>query len=417
VSLTLEEPSGNVASRNFYWLSARPETLDWEKSTWYHTPTKTFADYTALSSLPEVDLEVTAQTQTRESEGTAAVTVRNPGRTLAFAVHLKVKKGPDGEEVLPVLWEDNYFPLLPGESRRITATYNARDLGKAAATVEAEGWNVRPKLAANAAMPQAAPLAVEALRGGVYWVKGGSGANTGFIVGTKEVIVIDAKMTEDSARAELAEIRKLTANPVKYIVLTHSDGDHVNGLSAFPKGLPILAHTNTRKDMEQAFQDPKMSALLPYLPNDVAPGDRPIDIDGVRVSLLYFGPAHTSGDLVVFLPDQKIAFVGDLAFIGRDPLIHRQKGGTSFGLVRTLNRILALDADTLISGHSDPLTKADIRALVASIEEKQAKVKAMLEQKKSLDEIRAAFGATGDPAARRFPSLAEIIFQELTEKK
>jgi len=171
--------------------------------------------------------------------------------------------------------------------------------------------------------------------------------------------------------------------------------------------------------MEQAFQDPKMSALLPYLPNDVAPGDRPIDIDGVRVSLLYFGPAHTSGDLVVFLPGQKIAFVGDLAFIGRDPLIHRQKGGTSFGLVRTLNRILALEADTLISGHSDPLTKADIRALVASIEEKQAKVKAMLQQKKSLDEIRAAFGATdaGGQAARRFPSLAEIIFQELTEKK
>jgi len=70
-------------------------------------------------------------------------------------------------------------------------------------------------------------------------------------------------MTEESSKAVLAEIRKLTPNPVEDIVLTHSDGDHVNGLSAFPKGLPILAHTNTRRDMEEAFKDPKMSALAP----------------------------------------------------------------------------------------------------------------------------------------------------------
>jgi len=55
--------------------------------------------------------------------------VANPGKTIAFAVRLLVKKGPDGDEVLPVLWEDNYFPLLPGESRQVAATYHASDLG------------------------------------------------------------------------------------------------------------------------------------------------------------------------------------------------------------------------------------------------------------------------------------------------
>jgi len=270
-----------------------------------------------------------------------------------------------------------------------------------------------------AAQPQPVPLSAVPLKGGVYWVKGGSGANTGFVIGKKEVIVIDAKMTEESAKAMLAEIGKLTPNPVKYIILTHSDGDHVNGLSGFPTGLTIVAHANTKKDMEEAFKNPKMSALLPYLPNETVTADRTLNIAGVRLKLLYFGPAHTSGDLVVHFPEQKIAFVGDLAFIGRDPLIHRQKGGASFGLVQNLRKILELDADTFISGHSDALTKADILGLLTSIEEKQAKVKALLQQGKSLEEIKAAFGLAEAPAqpARRFPSLIEIMYQELTEKK
>jgi len=270
-----------------------------------------------------------------------------------------------------------------------------------------------------AAQPQPAPLSVQPLKGGVYWVKGGSGANTGFIIGRREVIVIDAKTTEDSAKSMLAEIRKLTPSPVKYIILTHSDGDHVGGLSGFPKGLTIFAHANTRRDMEAAFKDPKMSALLPYLPKQTVTADRTLNLAGVRLNLRYFGPAHTSGDLVVFLPAQKIAFIGDLAFVGRDPLIHRQKGGTSFGLVQVLSTILTLDADTFISGHSDPLTKTEIRGLLNSIQDKQAKVKALIQQGKSLDEIKTAFGLTAAAAqpARRFSSLVEIIYQELSEKK
>ena len=272
---------------------------------------------------------------------------------------------------------------------------------------------------ALAAQPQPVPLSVQPLKGGVYWVKGGSGANTGFIIGKKQVIVIDAKTSPDSAKAMLAEIAKLTPNPVKYILLTHSDGDHVGGLSGFPRGLTIFAHTNTRKDMEAAFKDPKMSALLPYLPKQRVTADRSLNMAGVRVNLHYFGPAHTSGDLVVLLPAQKIAFVGDLAFIGRDPLIHRQKGGTSLGLVQVLSTILTLDADTFISGHSDPLTKTEIRGLLNSIRDKQAKVKALIEQGKSLEEIKTAFGLTAapGPAGQRRPGFIEIIYQELTEKK
>ena len=143
VSLTLAGAPGMEPSRNFYWLSTKPETLDWDKSDWYHTPTKTFADFTALNTMPEVYLNVEARSQ----EGITTVRLRNPEHAIAFGVHVTVKKGPDGEEVLPVLWQDNYLALLPGETRQVTATYNARDLGKAPAFVEVEGWNVKRRVA------------------------------------------------------------------------------------------------------------------------------------------------------------------------------------------------------------------------------------------------------------------------------
>ena len=144
VRLRLSDAAGKMLSENFYWLSTAPETLDWPKSDWYHTPTKTFADYSALQSLPPVELKASSETAAHGEERVTTVTVSNPGRALAFAIRLKVKKGAEGDEILPVLWEDNYFALLPGETRRVTATWQARDLGRATPVVEIQGWNVAP---------------------------------------------------------------------------------------------------------------------------------------------------------------------------------------------------------------------------------------------------------------------------------
>ena len=160
VSLTLES-RGEVKSRNFYWLSTTPETIDFAReqedttgqydiSTW--APTKAFADYTALNRLPQVDVQVSARSQVQGVEGSTTVILHNPQRALAFGIRLKVSRtvsnrvsaeAPSDNEILPVLWQDNYFELLPGETRQITATYRASDAGKAAPTVEVEGWNVR----------------------------------------------------------------------------------------------------------------------------------------------------------------------------------------------------------------------------------------------------------------------------------
>ncbi len=143
VVLRLEDASGKLVGSNFYWLSTKPETLDWEKSTEFVTPTLSYADFTALSQLPKVELNVTSRTERKGTDAITHVTVENPGKDLAFFVRLKVDKGAGGEEVLPVIWEDNYISLLPGEKREISATYRASQLGGAKPVVEVSGWNVK----------------------------------------------------------------------------------------------------------------------------------------------------------------------------------------------------------------------------------------------------------------------------------
>ncbi|HET7442876.1 MAG TPA: glycoside hydrolase family 2 protein, partial [Terriglobales bacterium] len=134
--------SGKQVGSNFYWLSTKPETLDWEKSTWYTTPTESYADYTALSQLPKVKLNVSERTERKEGDAITHVTIENPTKNLAFFIRLKVNKGAGGPEILPVLWQDNYLSLLPGEKREVTATYRAEQLGAAKPSVEVKGWNV-----------------------------------------------------------------------------------------------------------------------------------------------------------------------------------------------------------------------------------------------------------------------------------
>jgi exo-1,4-beta-D-glucosaminidase len=161
VNLTLES-GGEVVSRNFYWLSLRKETLDWSReekdesgqydiSTW--TPTKDFADYTALNSLPRVKVEATAQTKQDGEESVTTVVLHNPTPTLAFGIRLKVNRGTSGRvsrereedpEILPVLWQDNYFSLLPGETREVTARYRLKKDNHTETSVEVEGWNLDP---------------------------------------------------------------------------------------------------------------------------------------------------------------------------------------------------------------------------------------------------------------------------------
>ena len=129
-----------------YWLSEKKDVLDYDaakKMPWpYYTPTKQYADYTALNKLAKVELTYDYQLSKDEKNGTVTLKVKNPSETIAFFIYMDVVDSATGKPVLPVYWDDNYVSLLPGEERTYKATYFLRDSGDTKPLVKINAWNV-----------------------------------------------------------------------------------------------------------------------------------------------------------------------------------------------------------------------------------------------------------------------------------
>ncbi len=272
--------------------------------------------------------------------------------------------------------------------------------------------------------PAPAPLMVHQLKPNVYWVEGGGG-NSGVIVGDKGVIVVDAKTTAAAGKELLDDIAKITPKPVTTVILTHSDGDHVNGLASFPAGITIIAHENNKKEQDAALAAGGRGAPpAGHLPTQtISKNKDDLKIDGVKVEVLHWAPAHTSGDLVVYLPSEKIVFTGDIITTQPDALIHLEKNGSSEGWVTTAKGTAALNADQFVPGHGDVLTKGAVQKKATDVAAKRAKIKDLVAQGKSLNDIKTAVGdpppAQGKGGGRggpAFPTFTEVVYQELTKK-
>ena len=257
-----------------------------------------------------------------------------------------------------------------------------------------------------------APITIHKISDHVYEVRGGSGANCAFIIGDKEVFVIDAKMSDQSAKDMINAIKETTDKPISHLLITHSDGDHVNGINGFPENIAIIAHDNSAKHMKD---ENDKGNLIIRLPNQTFDSRMNLHSGDLEIDLLYFGPAHTDGDIVIYIPDDNVAILGDLLFKGRDPLIHMHKNGSSKGLAKVLQDIIDLNANSYLSGHAEPVKKAEVESVRHSLIEKQDRVKAMMKEGKSLDHVKEAFGIPLEQTFWR--SLVEVIYLELTEGK
>lgn len=274
---------------------------------------------------------------------------------------------------------------------------------------------------AFAQAPPAQPFVTHQLKPNIYWIEGGGG-NSGVIVGDKGVVVIDAKTTAAGGKELLDDIAKITPKPVTTVILTHSDGDHVNGLASFPAGVKVIAHENNKKEQQDALAAGGRGAPpADHIPTQVTTKEKEeLTLEGVKFQLLHWAPAHTSGDLMVYLPSDRIAFAGDvIASTLPDALIHLEKHGSSEGWVTTVQNFLKLNIDQVVPGHGNLMTKEDVQMRLARVEEKRAKVKELVGQGKSLAEIKTALGDPAPAAGGRgpgFPTLTEVIYRELTGK-
>jgi exo-1,4-beta-D-glucosaminidase len=138
VKLTLTDAHYRIVSSNFYWLPSKTSTLSWDKtpdSAW--TPIATFEDLTALQQLQKAALKGSAQRR----GNSVLIKLHNASDKLAFLVRLSLRNESTKDEVLPVLWDDNYVSLLPGESRELDASYLPQTTLPARMSIEVEGWN------------------------------------------------------------------------------------------------------------------------------------------------------------------------------------------------------------------------------------------------------------------------------------
>ncbi len=138
VKLELRNAQENLVSGNFYWIPKTLSNLDWSKSNYFYTPAAPYSNMQDLARMPAAHLSVIHQTSHFNGGDVMRVELRNSGNAVALMVHAKaVKRGTD-QEIAPVLWDDNYVSLLPGESRVLTAHFTAEN-----AELEIDGWNVK----------------------------------------------------------------------------------------------------------------------------------------------------------------------------------------------------------------------------------------------------------------------------------
>jgi len=144
LQLSLQNAAGEKISSNFYWLSTKDDVLDPTKRTWYYTPVSSYADMTQLEKLPAAKLSAFSKAERRGTNEVAHITLSNPTRNLAFFVRLRITKGNNGADVLPIVWQDNFLSILPGERRDLTAEYKLKSLGAAQPFLTVEAWNTAP---------------------------------------------------------------------------------------------------------------------------------------------------------------------------------------------------------------------------------------------------------------------------------
>jgi glyoxylase-like metal-dependent hydrolase (beta-lactamase superfamily II) len=165
-----------------------------------------------------------------------------------------------------------------------------------------------------------------------------------FFVTKTGVVVVDAPpvLAEKLVKA----IKSVTDKPVTHVILTHDHADHAGGVTAFP-GAQIVAHALTA-ELLKMYPDPKRP-----MPTITFSGDRyDLEVGGTKFELLYPGPNHETGNIIVYLPDEKIAMMTDLFAPGWAPYLAWGNADHIPGLLKSYDALLALDFDVFLAGHA-----------------------------------------------------------------
>ena len=228
-------------------------------------------------------------------------------------------------------------------------------------------------------------------------------SNAGFIVTPGGVVVVDALGSPALASELLAEIRKVTPQPIRHVILTHYHADHLYGLQVLKAaGANVIAHAAAREylnsDAARHRLDASRDELRPWIDaaTRLVPADRWIEgdtdltIGGAEIQIRHVGPAHTPEDVVVFVPRAGALFTGDLVFRGRIPYVGQADSGK---WIASLERVLALNARVMLPGHG-PASSAPRQDIELTRDYLHFLREAMREAALNLEPFDAAYART-----------------------
>ena len=227
----------------------------------------------------------------------------------------------------------------------------------------------------------------------------GAGGNSTVRVTDQGVILVDTKNLGENFYNDLvAQIKTVTSQPVKYVVITHVHQDHSGNIGRFVKaGATVITNIGLKQELETGGADGKgytSAQGKPDAPNQTYNGkSKKISLGKAKAEIYHFGKAHTGGDSEVYFPDVKVISMGD-ELVAQPPNADYPNGGSVLEWPGVLANALKLDWDTAIPGHgNDPMTRADVMAFQHKMDLVAKKAIELRKQGVAKDQIRAQIQA------------------------
>lgn len=230
----------------------------------------------------------------------------------------------------------------------------------------------------------------------IYMLQG-EGGNVGVSVGDDGVLIIDDQFVELNQKI-LAAIKALTSAPVKFVLNTHWHFDHSGGNAAFGEGGAIIvAHDNVRNRLLTGAEIAAFNRVIPPAPQSALPDITfaegiTLHWNGDTVKLIHMNAAHTDGDSVIFFEQANVVHTGDLYFNGFYPFIDTSSEGSFAGMIKGVNKILALidDNTQVIPGHGPLSNKRELIAYRDMLSVLYKQLSVLKAQGRSVEEVVAA---------------------------
>ena len=262
---------------------------------------------------------------------------------------------------------------------------------------------------------QEARLQIRGVKDGLYVIPGFDGGQSGGNVAVRVtddgVIIVDNKFPY-SFDFITEQVRKITDQPIKYVLNTHHHDDHSGSNADFLPTAEVIAHKNARANIVRNNQ--------PGPPRVIFADETAVFLGGAEVQMFHFGRGHTNGDAVAYFPDLRTVHTGDLIVFGQrldgttlSPFWDFGNGGSVLEWPATLTGLLALDFDTVIPGHGPLLTKDDVRIFRGKMEIVIDRVRSEIAAGATRDDIGSRID-TADLDWPLAPSRFRDVFDELT---